>query len=225
MSIHYNLDASNEVPCEVMKSLLASDPVIMNLKWWFKALQIKLKQKYQFIKWALMKKWKEHQDFCRQLTNVKKNLKMNIKDVNCKNYFFQIHNTMMKKQLQKPLNKTTIKADTENSKDSETVIKHQLEEQTQLQQVLCNFFKNFSSHIIVTQKVLVINHIVVLTFWQEFQTCKSHHKSQFTSAFKDLIKKESSTSDLSSPYESSVIYKKKIQCIFCIKNQQLSYLK
>ena len=53
---------------------------------------------------------------------------MNMKDVNYKNYFFQIHNTMMKKQLQRPLNKTVIKVNTENSKDSETVIKHQFEE-------------------------------------------------------------------------------------------------
>ena len=86
-----------------------------------------------------------------------------MKDTKHKNYFFQIYNTMMKKQLWRLLNKIMIKADTENSEDSETVIKHQLKKQTQLQQVFCNLFKNFSPHIIITWKVLVINHIIMLT--------------------------------------------------------------
>ena len=138
------------------------------------------------------------------------------------NYFFQIHNTMMEKQLWRLLDKTTIEVNTENSEDSETVIKHQLKKQTQLQQVLCNLFKNLSPHAIITQKVLAINHMVVLTSQQEFQTCKLQYKSQSASAFKDLIKRESSTSDLPPPHKSPVIHKK-IQCIFCIGNQQLSY--
>ena len=49
---------------------------------------------------------------------------MNMKDVKHKNYFFQIHNTMMEKQLQRLLNKIIIEVDTENSEDSKTVIKH-----------------------------------------------------------------------------------------------------
>ena len=98
---------------------------------------------------------------------------MNMENTNHKDYFFQIHNTMMKKQLQRPLNKITIEVDTENSEDSETIIKHQLEEWTQLQQVLCNLFKNFSPHTIIIWKVFAINHMVALTSQQEFQTHKS----------------------------------------------------
>ena len=224
MSICCNPNASNKVFCEVMEKLLASDSNIMNLQQWFKALQTKLKQEYQFIKQALMKRWKEHQDLCRQLTNVKKSLKINMKDTKCKNYFFQIHNIMMKKQLWRPLNKTVIRADTENSEDSETIIKHQLKEWTQLQQVFCNLFKNLSPHIIVTWKVFVINHMVMLASWQEFQTCKSWCKLQSAPTFKNLIKRESFTSDLPLPHKSPVVCKK-IQCIFCIRNQWLSYLK
>ena len=130
ISICCNLNASNRVPCEVMKSFLASDPVVINLKWQFKALQTKLKQKYQFIKQALMKKWKEHQDLHRQLINAKKSLRTDMEDANCKNYFFQIHNTMMEKQLWRSLNKIVIKADTENSENFKTIIKHQFKEQT-----------------------------------------------------------------------------------------------
>ena len=96
---------------------------------------------------------------------MKKSLRTDIENAKHKDYFFQIHNTMMKKQLQRPLNKTVIKTDTENSEDSETVIKHQFKEQTQLQQVLYNLFKNFSPHVIVTWKVLVINHIITLISW------------------------------------------------------------
>ena len=72
MSIYCNPDALNKVSCEMMKKLLTSDPNIMDLQQWFKALQTKLKQKYQFIKWALTKTWKEHQDHHTQLTNAKK---------------------------------------------------------------------------------------------------------------------------------------------------------
>ena len=86
-----------------------------------------------------------------------------MKDTKHKNYFFQIHNTMMKKQLWRLLNKTTIKADTENSEDPKTVIKYQFKKQTQLQQIFCNLFKNFSPHTIVTQKVFAINHMIMLT--------------------------------------------------------------
>ena len=87
-----------------------------------------------------------------------------MEDANHKNYFFQIHNTMMKKQLWRLLNKTVIEVDTENSEDFETVIKHQFEEWTQLQQVLYDLFKNLSPHTIVTWKVLVINHMIMLVF-------------------------------------------------------------
>ena len=222
MSIRCNPGAPNEVSCEVMEKLLASDPDVVDLQRRFKALQTKLKQEYQFIKRAPTKRWKEHQDLRRQLTNAKKSLRTDMEDAKRKDYFFQIHNTMMEKQLRRPLDKTAIGADTENSEDPETVIKHQLEERTQLQQVLCDLSKNLSPHAIVTRKVLAINHMVALASRQEFQTRKSRRKSRSAPASKDLIKRESSAPDLPPPHESPVV-RKKIQCIFCIGNQRLSY--
>ena len=50
ISIYYNSNASNKVFYKVMKKLLVSDSNVVNLQQQFKALQTKLKQKYQFIK-------------------------------------------------------------------------------------------------------------------------------------------------------------------------------
>ena len=65
--------------------------------------------------WSMPLATSIHQDLRRQLTNGKKSLRTNIEDAHRKDYFFQIHNKMMEKQLRRPLDKTAIGADTENS--------------------------------------------------------------------------------------------------------------
>jgi hypothetical protein len=44
----------------------------------------------------------------------------------------------------------------------EPVVKHQLEERTQLQEILCNFSKDLSPQEIVSRKVFAINLITAL---------------------------------------------------------------
>jgi regulator of replication initiation timing len=62
--------------------------------------------------------------FVNNLRIQKKNLRTKIEDIYRKNYFFQIHNKIIKQQLQKHLNKTTVEEDIKNTKDIKLVIKY-----------------------------------------------------------------------------------------------------
>ena len=77
----------------------------------------------------------------------------------------------------------------EEEEDVEPVIKHQLTERTQLQQILCDFSRDLSPQDIVSWKVSAINLFVALASRQEFQT--RTRKPRSVLIFKDLIKKES----------------------------------
>ena len=64
-----------------------------------------------------------------------------------KDYFFRIHNEMMKIQLKRPLNKTAVEDEVE------PLVEHQLKERTQLQRIICDFSKGLSPEAIVSRKV------------------------------------------------------------------------
>ena len=219
MSIRCNPGAPKGVPSEVIKPLLAADPDLVDLEQRFTALRTKLKRKYKFIRRAPKKKWTEHKDLRKQLTNAKKNLRTDIDDAYRKHYFFQIHNKMMEKQLQRPSDMTAVEEDAITTEDPEPVIDYQLQERAQLQQVLCNLSKNLSPQAIVIRKVLAINLMVALASRQEFQT----RKPRSTPAFKELVKREYDTPDLFPPSDEFPAVCQKTQCIFCIGNMQLSY--
>ena len=148
MSIRCNPGAPKEVPEEVMKPLFAADPDIVDLERRFKELHTEMKWEYKFIKQAPKKVRKEYEDLRKQLKNAKKSLEDEIKDAYRKDYFFQIHNEMMKRQLNRQLNKAVAEVE-----EVEPVIEHQLAERTQLQQVLCDFSTGLSPPDIVSRKV------------------------------------------------------------------------
>jgi hypothetical protein len=91
-----------------------------------------IKWEYKFIKQASKKIKKEHKDLGKELTNAKKSLRDDIDKAYRKDYFFCIHNEMMKRQLEK----------TVEEEDVEPVIQHQLEERIRLQQILCDFTRD-----------------------------------------------------------------------------------
>jgi hypothetical protein len=76
----------------------------------------------------------KHDDLRKQLRNAKKNVKDEIEKAYRSDYFFCIHNEMMKRQL----NKSVVE------EEVEPVVEHQLEERTQLQEILCDFSKDLS---------------------------------------------------------------------------------
>jgi hypothetical protein len=115
MSIRCNLGAPKEVLKEVMDSLLAADPDIINLEQQFKESHTQIKGEYRFIKRAPEMIRKEHNDLRKQLKNAKKSLKDEMDKAYRKEYFFNIHNEMMKRQLEKTI-----------EEEVEPIIQHQL---------------------------------------------------------------------------------------------------
>ncbi|KAH6724964.1 hypothetical protein BKA61DRAFT_589553 [Leptodontidium sp. MPI-SDFR-AT-0119] len=124
MSIWCNSGAPRDVPGEVMDPL---DPEIASLKRRIQVLYNKIKWDYKFIKRAPNKIQMEYKDLCKQVTNATKSLKDEIKNAYRKDYFFRVHNEMMKMQLKRRQNKTTAEDEVE------PLVEHQLKERTQLQ--------------------------------------------------------------------------------------------
>jgi len=162
MSIQCNPGAPKEVPKEVMKPLFAADPDIVNLEQRVKELHTEIKWEYKFIKRAPKKVRKEYKDLRKQLKNTKKSLEDEIEDAYRKDYFFQIHNEMIKRQLKRQLNKAVVEEEEEEEEDIKPIIEHQLAERTQLQQILCDFSRDLSPQDIVSWKVCAINLFVAL---------------------------------------------------------------
>lgn len=158
-----------------------------------KELHTKIKWKYRFINQAPKKFANEYKDLCKQLKNARKSLANEIEDIYKKYYFFQIHNKIIKKQLNRSLNQAVV----EEEDDIEPIIEHQLLERTQLQQILCDFSIGLTPQAIVSRKVSAINLFVTLAFRQEFQTRTCKPRSIPVS--KDLIKRESPTPKPSQP--------------------------
>jgi len=208
MSIRCNPGAPKEVPEEVMKSLLAADPDIADLERRVKQSHIQIKREYKFIKRAPKKIKKEHKDLGKELTNAKKSLRDDIDKAYRKDYFFRIHNEMMKRQLEKTVEK----------EDVEPIIQHQLEERTRLQQILCDFSKDLKPQNIVSRKVLAINRMIALASRQEFQA----RKPRFALVPQVLIKKELDPDPFPQPHDFPLVCQK-TQCIICIGNERLSY--
>ena len=216
MSIRCNPGAPNEVPEEVMKPLFAADPDILDLERRSKELHTKIKWEYRFINRAPEKIGKKYADLCKQLKNAKKSLEDEIEDAYRKDYFFRIHNEMMKRQLKRQLNKTVV-----DEEETEPIIEHQLAERIQLQQILCDFSRDLSPQDIVSRKAAAIDLMVALASRQEFQT--RTRKSRSGPAFKGLIKAESSAFNPFPPPNEFPTICKKTQCIICIGNDRLSY--
>jgi hypothetical protein len=221
MSIRCNPGAPKEVPSEVMDRLLATDLDIVDLERRSKALHTEIKWEHKFIKRAPEKKRTELDGLRKQLTNTKKSLRTEIEDAYRKDYFFQIHNEMMKRQLQRHLDKSVVEEGAEDVEEVEPVVEHQLEERTRLQQVLCDLSKDLSSQAIVVRKVLAINLMVALASRQEFQI--RTRKSRSVPASTGLLKKESPAPEPSQPPDEFPVVCKKTQCIICIGNERLPY--
>jgi hypothetical protein len=132
-----------------------------------------------------------------------------------------IYNAMMKRQLNRPLNKTAVE------EEAEPIIEHQLEERTQLQLILCDLSKDLSSQAIVTRKVYAINLQIALASRKELMT----RQRRSTPACKNPLKEESPVPspalapalDPFLPASKFSLVMEKTQCISCIGNEALSY--
>ncbi|KAM3080998.1 hypothetical protein ACMFMG_004957 [Clarireedia jacksonii] len=212
MSIRYNPGAPKAVPTEMISSLLRTDPDIIELEKRFKALHNKIKWDYKFIKYTPSATRKQYEDLRKQLTNTKKSLKDKIENEFRKDYFFRIHNKIIKKQLNRQPSKTTEEI------ESIPVLHHQLKERHELQQILCDFSKGMSHYEINSRKVAAINLMVALASRQEFRIRKP--RPEAASQEIDMLQPPSQLSPLPDQYP---VVCAKTQCIICIGNERLSY--
>ncbi|PQE10708.1 hypothetical protein CJF30_00011443 [Rutstroemia sp. NJR-2017a BBW] len=106
MSIRCNPGVPKEVPTEMMNSLLAADPDVVNLERQFKKLYAQIKGDYKFIRCAPKTIRMQYEDLRKNLMNAKKSLKDEIEKEFRKDYFFRVHNEMMKQQLHRQSSKT-----------------------------------------------------------------------------------------------------------------------
>ncbi len=124
----------------------------------------------------------------------------------------------MKRQLNRPLNKTVVEEE-----EAEPVIEHQLEERTRLQLVLYDLSKDLSPQAIVARKVYAINLQIALASRKELLT----RQQRSAPAYKDPLKEESPVPapalDPFLPASKFPLVCEKTQCIFCIGNEALSY--
>ena len=220
MSLRCNPGAPKEVPKELMDQLLAVEPDIADLDQQFRVSRTRLRWEYGTIKRAPKQKQKEHEELGKQLRNAMKSFRTEIEYANKKDYFYRIHNEMMKRQLQRYLDKPVVEEETE---DLEPVVQHQLEERTRVQQLLCDLSKDLSPQDFVARKILAIDAMTALASRQELQT----RKPQRTPAFKDPVKKESPspapTPESFPLLDEFSLLLGKTQCIFCIGNKRYSY--
>ena len=82
----------------------------------------------------------QHKELRNQLKNAKKSFKTEMDDAYRKDYFYQVHNVMMKRQLQRHLDT----ADDDDTEEPEPPIEHQLAERMRVQQLLCDLAKDLS---------------------------------------------------------------------------------
>lgn len=219
MSIRCNPGAPKEVPKDMMRQLLAAAPDIVELQEQVKDSSMQLRQVYGCINRAPAYRQNEHKELCDERKNAIKSFKTEMNNAYRKDYFYQVHNVMMKRQLQRNLDMR----DDAIAEDSEPPIEHQLTERMRVQQLLCDLKKDLSLQEIVSRKILAIDAQTALASRQEPQT----RKPKPAPAGEDLVKKEPSPSAASpDPFpqlDEFPLVMGKTQCIFCIGNERYTY--
>ena len=214
MSIRCNPGAPDPVSEEFMQQFYAQDPDIVDLERRTIDAKATIKWEYTFIKQAPKQDQIGYQNLQKQLTSAKKGLKKEIDDAKRKDYFFSIHNEMLKRQLERQQNPAVLDND---KTDAEPVYVYQLQERARLQQVLCDLSKDLSPQEIRARKILAVDLMTALSSRQEHQT----HKPRLTRASVPASKQQTPSPPPQLPKFPVVC--EKTQCIFCLGNEQLSY--
>ncbi|ELR02067.1 hypothetical protein GMDG_05228 [Pseudogymnoascus destructans 20631-21] len=110
----------------------------------------------------------EYHQLSRQIATVTKTFEQELKREYRRDYFYRIHN----EELEKILKKVTALAPTY----VEPVVKHQLPERAQLQEIMCDLSKDLIARNIIIRRIHAINTMVALSRRQEVQC----HKSQLS---------------------------------------------
>jgi hypothetical protein len=170
----------------MMKELLAAAPDIVELDRHMKESYVQLRREYGCINRAPVQEQNEHKELRSQLKNAKKGFKTEMDEAYRKDYFYPVHNVMMKRQLQRHLDA----GDDEDAEEPEPPIEHQLAERMRVQELICDIVKDLSPEEIVSHKILAVDAQTALASRQEAQTSKPKPAP----AFVDPVRKEPQTS-------------------------------
>jgi hypothetical protein len=187
----------------------------MQLKLEQQELRLELKRLYghAFVQGSIgTEAGEEYRQLNRQIATVTKTFEQELKREYRRDYFYRIHN----EELEKILKKVTVVTPTY----VEPVVKHQLPERTQLQEIMCDLSKDLNPPDIVIRRIHAIDTMVALSRRQEVQCHKSRLTRSSSAASLDespKVKEESPVSDIF-PVEC-----KTTQCIFCIGDDRQSY--
>jgi hypothetical protein len=154
----------------------------------------------------------EYRQLNRQIATVTKTFERQLKREYRRDYFYRIHN----EELEKIIKKVKVVTPTY----VEPVVKHQLPERAQLQEIMCDLSKDLNARDIVIRRIHAIDTMVALSRRQEVQ-CHKSRLSESTSGSplggSPEVKEESPV------LETFPVECKTTQCIFCIGDDRQSY--
>jgi hypothetical protein len=210
ISLRCHLGAPSGVPSDLLRQLLAADPEITSLRRELNELHVQIKSTYRFIKCAPDDKRREHKDLQQRLKNAKKSLTDELDAAYRRDYFFRVHNEMMKMSL----DQATIE-----EPGDEPMVQHELEERNRLREVLCDFSRNLTSEEILSRKVSAVTYMVALGARRVLQTRQPRRQLPGS---KDLIKQEH-PSPAPPLLDELPLVCEKTQCIICLGDTRLTY--
>jgi hypothetical protein len=203
MSLTCDPRAPQKVPQEVLDTL-PPDPGIVELETQRVELSSQIKTMYKYIVRATETAIaKQYQQLVGKIASLKKCRDEHFKIEYRRDYFYRTHNDEMERQLMKM----------STDKYVEPVVKHQLPERTQLQEVICDLSEDLTTPDIVGRRIRSINLTVALSRKQEVQHRKPHSTKTSIVSSKEL---------LPTPQLFPMICEK-TQCIICIGDERLSY--
>ncbi|KFZ25256.1 hypothetical protein V502_00270 [Pseudogymnoascus sp. VKM F-4520 (FW-2644)] len=213
MSLTCDPRAPQTVPGEV-RDALPPDPELVQLKLEQQELRLELKRLYghAFVQGSIgTEAGEEYRQLNRQIATVTKTLEQELKREYRRDYFYRIHN----EELEKIIKKVTVVAPTY----VKPVVKHQLPERTQLQEIMCDLSKDLNPRDIVMRRIRAIDTMVALSGRQV--QC---HKSQLSKSSSASSLGESPMVKEESPVPNTFpLICEKTQCIFCIGDDRQSY--
>jgi hypothetical protein len=214
MSLTSDPRAPQTVPDKVRDDL-PPNPELVQLKLEQQELRLELKRLYghAFVQGSIgTEAGEEYRQLNRQIATVTKTVEQELKREYRRDYFYRIHN----EELEKIIKKVTVVTPTY----AEPVVKHQLPERTQLQDIMCDLSKDLNPRDIVMRRIRAIDTMVALSRRQEVQCHKSQlSKSSSASSFREspMVKEESPVPN------TFPLVCEKTQCIFCIGDDRQSY--
>lgn len=212
MSLRCHPGAPSGVPSELLRQLLKADPEIASLGREFNELHDQIKATYRFISHAPKKTSQEHKHLQQRLKNAKKILVDELNTAYRRDYFFRVHNEMMKMSL----DQTAIE-----EPGNEPMVQHELEERNRLQEVLCNFSRDLPPQEIVSRKVTTVTLFVTLA---SRRVCQTRQPQRPSTNSQDPIKQEypSLTPFTLLQPDPFPLVCEKTQCIICLGDTRLT---